>query len=89
MTYVGRTEHLWMVTKGQLPGSGGRGGQRYGRPQHAGATRQRVNILIAEQLREGRSVRHWVRPGPVNELRAEEERLITEWDLRRVGWNRG
>lgn len=89
VTYVGRTEHLWMVTKGRLPSGGGRGGQRYGMPRHAGATRQRVNILVAEQLRAGRLVRHWVRPLPAMELRAEEERLITVWDLRRVGWNRG
>ena len=89
VTYVGRTEHLWMVTKGLLPGGRGRVGQRYGRPRHAGATRQRINILIAEQLRERRLVRQWVRPCPVGQLRAEEERLITEWDLRGVGWNRG
>jgi hypothetical protein len=90
VTYVGLTEHLWMVTKGRLPGSGGaRGGQRYGRPRHAGVTRQRVNILIAGQLRSGRVVRHWVRTLPVAALRAEEERLINSWNLRRVGWNRG
>jgi len=89
VAYVGLTEHLWMVTKGRLPGGGARGGQRYGRPRHAGATRQRVNILIAEQLRAGRLVRHWVRKLPLAMLRAEEERFITGWDLRRVGWNRG
>jgi len=88
VAYVGLTGHLWMVTKGRLPGSGGaRGGQRYGRPQHAGVTRQRVNILIAEQLRSGRIVRHWVRPLPAAALRAEEERLITSWNLRQAGWN--
>jgi hypothetical protein len=53
VAYVGLTEHLWMVTKGRLPGGGARGGQRYGRPRHAGLTRQRVNILIAGQLRAG------------------------------------
>lgn len=90
VAYVGLTEHLWMVTKGRLPGgAGARGGQRYGRPKHAGVTRMRVNILIAEQLRAGRLVRHWVLPLPGVALRAEEERLITDWDLRRVGWNRG
>lgn len=90
VAYVGLTAHLWMVTKGRLPdGGGARGGQRYGRPRHAGVTRQRVNILIAEQLRAGRVVRHWVRQLPETALRAEEERLITSWDLRRVGWNRG
>jgi len=88
VAYVGRTDHLWMVTKGRLPGNGARGGQRYGRPQHAGATRQRVNILIAEQLRAGRVVRHWIRQLQPTALRAEEERFITGWDLRRVGWNR-
>lgn len=89
VTYVGRTEHLWMVTKGRLPGGGGRGGQRYGRHRHAGATRQRINVLVAEQIRVGRGIRHWVRQLPIGALRAEEERLITEWDLRRIGWNRG
>ena len=89
VTYVGLTEHLWMVTRGQLPDGSARGGQRYGRPRHAGATRQRINILIAEQLRIGREVRHWVRPLHATALRVEEERLITVWSLRRVGWNRG
>jgi hypothetical protein len=90
VAYVGLTGHLWMVTKGRLPdGGGARGGQRYGRPRHAGVTRQRVNVLIAEQLRAGRVVRHWVRQLPEAALRTEEERLITSWDLRRVGWNRG
>jgi hypothetical protein len=90
VAYVGLTKHLWMVTKGRLPNSGGaRGGQRYGRPRHAGVTRQRVNVLIAEQLRAGRIVRHWFCPHLAAALRAEEERLITGWDLRRVGWNRG
>jgi hypothetical protein len=90
VAYVGLTGHLWMVTKGRLPGSGGaRGGQRYGRPRHAGVTRQRVNILIAGQLRSGRVVRHWVRPLPAAALRAEEERLITSWNLRQAGWNLG
>jgi hypothetical protein len=90
VVYVGVTSHLWMVTKGRLPGGGGaRGGQRYGRPRHAGVTRQRVNVLIAAQLRAGRQVRHWVRPLPAPDLRSEEERLITTWQLRTYGWNRG
>jgi len=89
VTYVGRIEHLWMVTRGRLPVDGGRGAPRYRRPRHAGATRRRVNILIAVQLRVGRSVRRWVRPLATAELRVEEERLITRWNLRRVGWNRG
>lgn len=89
VTYVGRTLHLWMVTKGRLPDGGSRPGQNYGRPRYAGETPQRVNILAAEQLRAGRLVRQWVSPLPEAALRAEEERLISEWDLRRVGWNRG
>lgn len=52
VVYVGLTGHLWMVAKGRLPGSGSaRGGQRYGRPRHAGVTRRRVNVRIAGQLR--------------------------------------
>lgn len=47
VVYVGMTEHLWMVTKGRLPDSASaRGAQRYGRPKHAGQTRQRVNMEI-------------------------------------------
>jgi hypothetical protein len=90
VTYVGRTSHLWMVTKGLLPRSGGaRGGQRYGRPKHAGVTRQRVNMLIAAERAEGRLIRHWVRALPDAQLVAEEEVLITWWRLRATGWNRG
>jgi hypothetical protein len=99
VTYVGMTEHLWMVTKGRLPRSGGaRGGQRYGRPKHAGATRKRINCLVAEQIQLGRTVRHWLQPHPEvagsevdvrSTLLAEEEGLIVRWDLRTVGWNRG
>jgi hypothetical protein len=56
VTYVGMTEQLWMVTKGHLPRSGGaRGGQRYGRPKHAGVTRKRINGLVAEQILLGRT----------------------------------
>jgi hypothetical protein len=96
--YVGLTEELWMVTKGRLPSGGARPGQRYGRPRYAGVTRQRVNGLIAEQLRAGKLIRHWVRPlgeppipraamrGRLLEL---EHELIARWHLRRVGWNRG
>lgn len=98
VVYVGLTEELWMVTKGRLPLGGARPGQRYGRPRYAGATRQRVNGLVGEQLRQGRLVRHWVRPladVPADRviLRARllelEEELIVRWDLRRIGWNRG
>lgn len=99
VTYVGMTEHLWMVTKGHLPRSGGaRGGQRYGRPKHAGATRKRINCLVAEQIRLGRKVRHWLRPlqpavaaqvATRSTLLAQEAELIERWHLRKVGWNRG
>ena len=61
VAYAGLTSHLWMVTKGRLPdGQGARGGQRYGRLRHAGATRQRGSVLIAEQVRAGHRVQHWV-----------------------------
>lgn len=98
VTYVGLTEELWMVTKGRLPSGASRPGQRYGRPLYAGVTRQRVNTLVRRQILFGRRVRHWVssRSGATAdraELRAQlgrdEERLIRQWDLRRVGWNRG
>lgn len=98
VAYVGLTEELWMVTKGRLPAGGARGGQRYGRPRYAGVTRQRINCLVAEQLRLGRTVRHWVRPlhdqpDDRQTLRRRlfdaEQELISHWDLRRVGWNRG
>lgn len=96
--YVGLTEELWMVTKGRLPTGGGRGGQRYGRPRHAGVTRQRINALIATRQDAGNLVRHWVRPlsSPPTDKAAlrsqlldQEQELITRWELRRIGWNRG
>lgn len=94
--YVGMTSHLWMVAKGQLPGGIARGGQRYGRPRHAGTTRQRVNAEVARLASDGWTVSHWLRavetpPDPAtleSVLRAEESHLITMWDLRVVGWNR-
>lgn len=96
VTYVGLTKHLWMVTKGRLPNGGARGGQRYGRPKHAGVTRKRINLLAAEQVQLGRTVRHWVRPVPIEHdedlrprLRGDEESLIQRWRLRSKGWNRG
>lgn len=90
VVYVGLTTHLWMVTKGHLPRSGGaRGGQRYGRPTHAGVTRKRINVLLAAELAAGRHIQHWVRPLAAEVIEAEEERLIQQWQLRRVGWNRG
>jgi hypothetical protein len=100
VTYVGQTEELWMVTKGRLPAgpSRSRPAQRYGRPRYAGITRQRINVLIAEQLQSGRTVRHWVQPlanapASPDDLRGHltqaEEALIQRWRLRHVGWNRG
>lgn len=94
--YVGMTTHLWMVTKGRLPSGMARGGQRYGRPRHAGETRRRVNAEIARMTGEGWTFTHWLREievpiGTVNTealLRAEEARLIGIWRLREVGWNR-
>jgi len=87
VAYVGRTRHLWMVTKGYLPRSGGaRGGQRYGRPRHAGITPQRINILITAELGRGNRVRHWLRPTPASELILEEA-LIRRWQLHEIGWN--
>jgi len=95
--YVGMSSHLWMVAKGQLPGGIARGGQRYGRPKHAGTTRQRVNAEVARLAADGCTLSHWLRaveapPDPAMLealLRAEESRLIKMWDLRVVGWNRG
>ena len=95
--YVGMTSHLWMVAKGQLPGGIARGGQRYGRPRHAGTTRQRVNAEVARLASDGWTFSHWLRavetpPDPAmleGLLRAEESHLITMWGLRIVGWNRG
>jgi len=99
VVYVGMTENLWMVTKGRLPrGGGARGGQRYGRPTHAGETRQRVNVEVLRAHLDGWTVRHWVRPFPSLSgtkehvrlvLKAEEEALISLWQLRCNGWNRG
>jgi hypothetical protein len=97
ITYVGKTEHLWMITKGRLPTGKSRPAQRYGRPKYAGDNRKRINALIAEQLRAGRRVRHWVLPVadlPTDRLELNrrlllnEEQFIVQWDLRRVGWNR-
>ncbi len=96
--YVGLTEELWMITKGRLPAGGARPGQRYGRPRYAGVTRQRVNALIAGRHARGETMGHWVRPlaDPPSERAALrqrllelEQQLISEWDLRRLGWNRG
>lgn len=102
VTYVGKTEHLWMVTKGRRPterqpSGEPRPAERYGRPRYGGNGRKRINSLIAKQLRVGRTVCHWVRPMtdlPADRLELNrrlllsEEQFITRWDLRRVGWNR-
>jgi len=97
VVYVGMTAHLWMVTKGRLPGGLSRPGQRYGRPIYAGVTRQRINVQIARAIGEGWTVRHWVKPfngislgpDPKQALLTAEAELIQRWDLRRVGWNLG
>jgi len=94
--YVGMTTHLWMVTKGQLPGGVARGGQRYGRPKHAGETRRRVNGEVARMTADAWTFTHWLRAVEAPDeraniealLRAEESRLIGIWELRKVGWNR-
>lgn len=95
--YVGMTSHLWMVTKGQLPGGIARGGQRYGRPKHAGTTRQRVNAEVSRLAADGWTFSHWLRavessadPATLKtHLLAEESSLIAMWEFRVVGWNRG
>jgi len=70
----------------QPPGPGG-GGATAARGTAAPGARQRhppahQRPLIAAQLRAGHQVRHWVRPLLAYDLRAEEERLITDWELR-------
>ena len=90
VAYGGLTTHLWMVTKGYLPRSGGaRGGQRYSRPKHAGVTRKRINALIALEVAAGRTVTHWLAPMPAQKIAVLEEQLIRRWNLRTTGWNRG
>ena len=97
VSYVGLTGHLWMVTKGVLPrGGGARGPQRYGRHKHAGPTRAFVNSQVAAAKQAGFDVSHWLSPrsvppgaNPRAFLRGPEEELITRWELRRTGWNRG
>lgn len=95
--YVGLTTHLWMVTKGHLPrGGGGRGGNRYGRHEHAGATRVRINAHVATAKRLGWEVEHWLSPREVpngadasEHLRSLERALIARWQTRSpLGWNR-
>jgi hypothetical protein len=91
--YAGETGHLWMVTKGRLPRGEGRGGNRYGRPRNAPPGRVKVNALLADRVRTGWTIRHWVRPldgergRSKEQRRREEEQFIGRWDLRRVGWN--
>ena len=62
------------------------------------ALNQLINVAVAEQLRAGRTVRHWVRllkDAPEDEvllrqrLVQEEAALIRQWNLRQTGWNRG
>ncbi|HCF99076.1 MAG TPA: hypothetical protein DEV93_00865 [Chloroflexi bacterium] len=84
----------------QGPPAAKRGWSRWstlGRPIHAGATRQRINVHVAKAVREDWIVQHWVKPfdwpsrGPdlKQSLLIAEAELIQRWDLRRVGWNRG
>lgn len=93
VTYVGMTSHLWMVTKGALPrGGGARAGNRYGRYRYAGATRARVNALVAGARRAECEVTHWLSARAMSsplELAQLEEDLITRWRLRESGWNIG
>jgi hypothetical protein len=96
VTYVGLTGNLWMVTKGRLPDGSSRPAQRYGRHKYAGATRSRVNGLVAAAKLRGHEVVHWLSPRPVPLgvradvfLKPAEEELIRLWRLRETGWNRG
>lgn len=91
--YVGKTEHLWMVTLGKRPPNQPRGGQRYGRPRHAGDTRQWVSAGLSPQAASGLTVRQWVRPVPSTSdlgavLLKREREDIARWDSRRLGLNR-
>jgi hypothetical protein len=95
VVYVGLTSNLWMVAKGQLQGGIGRGGQRYGRPKHAGETRKRVNVEITRARLDGLEIHHWMKPMAIpsgeqvaTHLRRAEVRLIEKWSLRTAGWNR-
>jgi hypothetical protein len=89
VTYVGLTEHLWMVTKGFLPAGGGaRPGQRYGKPKYSGVTRKRINYLVWCEAARGHHPQHWLRPLDVDQIRPAEMALIARWNLTRIGWNR-
>lgn len=89
VTYVGLTEHLWMVTRGLLPAGGGaRPGQRYGKPKYSGATRKRINYLVWCEAARGHHIQHWLRPVHVDQIRPAEMALIARWSLARIGWNR-
>jgi hypothetical protein len=91
--YVGQSSHLWMVTKGRLPGGQARPGQRYGRPKWSGATRQRINAALTEAADAGRTVRMWVKTiGGVIDIKQAldiaEGDAISRWELCRYGLNR-
>lgn len=93
--YVGLSTQLSAIAAGRDP-LGARGGQRYGRPKHAGVTRKRINAEVARLVQDGLSVTHWfsmlsVPAGqePRAFLQRAEEELIGRWNLRVVGWNRG
>jgi hypothetical protein len=100
MKYVGQSEHLWMVTKGNrpdVPSGSGRGGQRYGRPKHAGDTRKWVNSRLTLSKSVGRTALIWVQykvalADQFTRVCAEHE-AINRWqsripELGGYGWNR-
>lgn len=94
--YVGLSTQLSGIAAGIDPRKGARGGQRYGRPRHAGVTRKRINAEASRLIQDGQIVTHWFaalgvpdREDPRAFLRREEERLIVRWELRSCGWNRG
>lgn len=94
--YVGLSTELSGIAAGIDSNGGARGGQRYGRPRHAGMTRKRINAEVSRLIQDGQTVTHWFavlrvpdREEPRAFLRREEEDLIVRWKLRSRGWNRG
>jgi hypothetical protein len=94
--YVGLSTQLSGIAAGTDSHGNARGGQRYGRPRHAGATRKRINAEVARLVEDGQTVTHWFarllvpeNDEPGEFLRQQEEKLILQWRLRTAGWNRG
>lgn len=94
--YVGLSKDLSAIAVGINSIGSARGGQRYGRPRHAGVTRKRINAEVSRLIQDGLTVTHWFvslrvpdREDPPAFLRREEEKLIVRWKLRSRGWNRG